>query len=145
MAIAIQNRQRTVRIHTAIIKRQMQRAMAYLGCADGELSIMFVNDQFIQTLNRDYRQQDRPTNVLAFPQSTTLASMPAGTILGDVVISLPTAAREAHSFQQSLEEWVIFLLVHGLLHLLGYDHEQSLTKHQRMEALELEVMQHLQH
>lgn len=145
MAVAIQNRQRTVRIHTAMIKRQVQQAMAYLGCADGELSIMFVNDQFIQTLNRDYRQQDRPTNVLAFPQSTTLANMPAGILLGDVIVSLPTAAREACSLQQSLEEWVTFLLVHGLLHLLGYDHEQSPTKRRQMEALEVEVMRHLQH
>jgi rRNA maturation RNase YbeY len=145
MAIAIQNRQRTVRIHTAMIKRQVQQAMAYLGCADGELSIMFVNDQFIQTLNRDYRQQDRPTNVLAFPQSTTLANMPASTLLGDVIVSLPTAAREACSLQQSLEEWVTFLLVHGLLHLLGYDHEQSPTRRRQMEALEVEVMRHLQH
>jgi rRNA maturation RNase YbeY len=128
-----------------MIKRQVQQAMAYLGCADGELSIMFVNDQFIQTLNRDYRQQDRPTNVLAFPQSTTLANMPAGTLLGDVIVSLPTAAREACSLQQSLEEWVTFLLVHGLLHLLGYDHEQSPTKRRQMEALEVEVMRHLQH
>ena len=145
MAITIQNRQRTVKIHTVLIKRQMQRAMTYLGCAEGELSIMFVNDRFIQTLNRDYRQQDRPTNVLAFPQSTTLANMPADTLLGDVIVSLPTAAREAYAFQQSLEERVTFLLVHGLLHLLGYDHEQSLTKRQRMAALEVEVMRHLQH
>ena len=145
MAITIQNRQRTVKIHTVLIKRQTQRAMTYLGCADGELSIMFVNDRFIQTLNRDYRQQDRPTNVLAFPQSTTIASMPVSTLLGDVIVSLPTAAREAYSLQQSLEEWVTFLLVHGLLHLLGYDHEQSPTKRQRMEALEEEVMQYLQH
>jgi len=145
MAIAIQNRQRTVRIHTATIKRQVQQAMAYLGCADGELSIVFVNDHFMQTLNRDYRQQDRPTNVLAFPQSTALANIPASTLLGDVIVSLPTAAREARFLQQSLEEWVIFLLVHGLLHLLGYDHEQSPTKRRHMEALEVEVMRHLQH
>ena len=145
MAIAIQNRQRVVKMQTATVKRKLQQAMAYLGCADSELSIVFVNDQLIRTLNRDYRQQDRSTNVLAFPQTMAHANMPASTLLGDVIVSLPTAAREAHFLQQSLEERVTFLLIHGLLHLLGYDHEQSPTQRHRMEALEVEVMRHLQH
>jgi probable rRNA maturation factor len=144
MAIAIQNRQRTVTIHTAAIKRAVQRAMLYLGCADRELSIVFANDQLIRMLNRDYRHQDRPTNVLAFPQSATSTNDPAQTLLGDVIVSLPTAAHEAHDQQQSLEEWVIFLIVHGLLHLLGYDHERSASERRRMEALEAEVRRHLQ-
>ena len=73
MPLAIQNRQRTVAIHTATIKRHVQRAMTYLGCADRELSVVFGSDRLLRTLNRDYRQQDRPTNVLAFPQAEICA------------------------------------------------------------------------
>jgi probable rRNA maturation factor len=145
MAIAIRNRQRAVTIHTAAIKRDVQQAMAYLGCADRELSVVFANEQLIRTLNRIYRHQDRPTNVLAFPQSDTIINAPANTLLGDVIVCLTTAAREAHHLQQALEKRVTFLVVHGLLHLLGYDHEQSATARRRMEALEAEVMRYLQH
>ena len=69
--------------------------MAYLGCPDQELSVVFGNDRLLQELNRTYRHKDRPTNVLAFPQSPTYAGEPASTMLGDVIVSLPTAAREA--------------------------------------------------
>jgi probable rRNA maturation factor len=144
MTIAIQNRQRTMVICTATIKRHVQRAMTYLGCADRELSVVFGSDRLLQTLNRDYRQQDRPTNVLAFPQSGTWANAPVSPLLGDVIVSVPMAGREAYHLQQSLEERVTFLIIHGLLHLLGYDHEQSLLERRRMEALEAEVMQYLQ-
>ena len=145
MAIAIQNRQRAVTIHTVVIKRDVQQAMAYLGCADRELSVVFANEQLVRTLNRLYRHQDRPTNVLAFPQSVTITNAPANTLLGDVIVCLPTAACEARHLQQSLEKRVTFLVVHGLLHLLGYDHERSATARRCMEALEAEVMRHLQH
>jgi probable rRNA maturation factor len=144
MTLAIQNRQRTVAIHTPTIKRHVQRAMTYLDCADRELSVVFGSDRLLHTLNRDYRQQDRPTNVLAFPQSGTSANAPPSPLLGDVIVSLPIAAREACHLQQSLEERVTFLIIHGLLHLLGYDHDQSLPERRRMEALEAEVIQHLQ-
>jgi rRNA maturation RNase YbeY len=63
--------------------------------------------------------------------------------LGDVVISLPTADREAHALEQSLETRVVYLLIHGLLHLLGYDHEQGDAAQQRMEALEQELLAYL--
>jgi rRNA maturation RNase YbeY len=141
--IAIQNRQRTVAIRTAMVKRRVQQMMRYLGCADKELSVLFASDRLMQELNRVYRQQDRPTNVLAFPQCPMPSSRPAAAVLGDIVVSLPTAAREAGTLQQPLEERVTYLLLHGLLHLLGYDHERSAAACRRMEALEEEVLQHL--
>jgi probable rRNA maturation factor len=64
-------------------------------------------------------------------------------MLGDVIVSIPTAAREAHDFNQSLEERVVYLLLHGLLHLLGYEHEGPVAQRRRMEALEQEVLAHL--
>jgi rRNA maturation RNase YbeY len=143
MTICIQNRQRAVAIHTALVKKSVLQIMAYLGCSEQELSVVFSNDRLLQKLNRTYRHKDRPTNVLAFPQVPTYASEPTSTILGDVIVSLPMAAREAHDLKQSLEERVIYLLLHGILHLLGYEHEGSAAQRRRMEALEQEVLAHL--
>ena len=143
MIIRVHNRQRTVAIHTAVVKRQVRRIMAYLGCSERELSVVFGSDRLLQELNRTYRHQDRTTNVLAFPQHPTYEGEPVTTILGDVVVSLPTAAREACALQQSLEERVVYLLLHGILHLLGYDHERSAAPRRQMEALERQVLAHL--
>jgi rRNA maturation RNase YbeY len=143
MALSIQNRQRAVAIRTALVKRHVQHIIQYLGCTGQELSVVFVNDQRMQQLNRTYRQQDRTTNVLAFPQQPALQDGPASALLGDVIVSLPTAAREAHELRQSLEERVVYLILHGLLHLLGYDHERSSGERQRMAALEAEVLRAL--
>ncbi len=143
MTIRVQNRQRTVAIHTAAVKRRVRCIMAYLGCSDRELSVVFGNDYLLQELNRTYRHQDRATNVLAFPQHPTYEGEPVTTMLGDVIVSLPTAAREASALQQTLEERVVYLLLHGILHLLGYDHEHSALQRRHMEALERRVLAYL--
>ncbi|PON14501.1 rRNA maturation RNase YbeY [Candidatus Entotheonella serta] len=143
MAIAVQNRQRAVRINTPQVKRQLLRIMTYLNCQDQELSVVFANDHLLHELNRTYRDKDRPTNVLAFPQEPIDTTGPSSRLLGDVVVSLPTADREAQLLDQPLEARVVYLLIHGLLHLLGYDHEQSDTAQQRMEALEQELLAYL--
>jgi probable rRNA maturation factor len=82
-----------------------------------ELSVVFCEDEFIHSLNRDYREKDRPTDVLSFPQD------PDSGLLGDLVISLPTATRQAEEREQSLATEVEWLFLHGCLHLLGYDDE----------------------
>lgn len=94
-----------------------------------ELSVLLTDDATIHELNRVHREKDKPTDVLAFPQDVVSieagASLPeqgAHCLLGDVVISLDTAARQAHSRKRELIDEVRFLLAHGLLHLLGYDH-----------------------
>jgi rRNA maturation RNase YbeY len=143
MTICIHNRQRAVAIHTAAVKKRVLQIMAYLGCAAQELSVVFGSDRLLQELNHTYRHKDCPTNVLAFPQSPTYAGEPVSNMLGDVIVALPTAAREAHHFQQSLEERVVYLLLHGILHLLGHDHEGSAAQRHRMEALERDVLAHL--
>jgi rRNA maturation RNase YbeY len=143
MPLTIQNRQRTLRIHTPTVRRRLLQALEYLGCADQELSVVFAGDRLLRTLNRTYRHKDRPTNVLAFPQQPLETTAPATPLLGDVVVSLPTAAREAQALQQSLEERVLYLLIHGLLHLLGYDHEQSAAERRRMEAREHDILAYL--
>jgi rRNA maturation RNase YbeY len=143
MTVCIHNRQRAVAIHTAAVKKRVLQIMTYLGCPEQELSVVFGSDRLLQELNHTYRHKDYPTNVLAFPQSPTYTGEPASTILGDVIVSLPTAAREARDLQQSLEERVVYLLLHGILHLLGHDHEGSAAQRRRMEALERDVLAHL--
>lgn len=82
-----------------------------------ELSLVFCDDPFIHQLNRDYRGKDRPTDVLSFPQD-----LESG-LLGDLIISVPTASRQAEAGGRSLAEEVEWLFLHGCLHLLGYDDE----------------------
>lgn len=109
-----------------------------LGMPDAELSILLCDDETIRRLNRRYRKKDRPTDVLAFPMNEGAGPSPHPGLLGDVVISLPTAARQAGERDRPIIEEVTFLLAHGLLHLVGYDHatpreEREMTR--RTDAL----------
>lgn len=103
-----------------------------LALAEAELSVLLTDDRTIQTLNRDHRQKDKPTDVLAFPLPDAGHGEPR--LLGDVVISLDTAQRQADSRRRQLLAEVRFLLAHGLLHLVGYDHDTAPRK-RRMDAM----------
>ncbi len=114
--------------------------------ADGpvtvEVSLRLTDDAEVQTLNRDYRGKDKPTNVLSFPMVQpdlleTIANSDDGEVLlGDIVLAARTCAREAAEKGWALPEYGQHLIVHGLLHLLGYDHELGDTQATAMEALE---------
>jgi len=93
-----------------------------LGMREAELSILLCDDDAIQELNRRYRKKNRPTDVLAFPMNEGPGPLPDAGLLGDVVISLPTATRQAADHDRPIIDEVTFLLAHGLLHLVGYDH-----------------------
>jgi rRNA maturation RNase YbeY len=121
----------------------MHQAMVYLGCADRELSLVLASNRLLQKLNRTYRNQNRPTNVLAFPQEPVAGHEATTPLLGDVVVSLPIAQQEARELQQSLEDRVLYLLLHGLLHLLGYDHERSPADRRRMHRRERALLAYL--
>ena len=96
--------------------------------SDSELSVLLCDDTRIHRLNADYRGLDRPTDVLAFamdegqPMPLAPGQKP---VLGDVVISVDTAARQAQSHGREIADEVVFLLAHGILHLLGYDHRDA--------------------
>ncbi len=109
-----------------LLKALGDAMLAALSLPQAELSVLLTDDAGIQVLNRDHRQKDKPTDVLAFPMDESVPD-PAG-ILGDVVISLDTAERQARSRQRHLIEEVRFLLAHGLLHLVGYDHAEPIEK-----------------
>ncbi len=102
--------------------RRAERLLKILELPDRELSILLCGDEEIRELNRVYRNKDRPTDVLSFAQQEGLDGHLQPKILGDVVISLPTALRQAERRGVALMEEVLFLLVHGVLHLLGHEH-----------------------
>ncbi|MGB8328762.1 MAG: rRNA maturation RNase YbeY [Polyangiales bacterium] len=93
-----------------------------LAIDEAELSILLCDDRTIRQLNHEYRKKDKATDVLAFPMQQGPGPASAPGLLGDVVISLPTATRQAAERDRPIIDEVTFLLAHGLLHLLGYDH-----------------------
>jgi probable rRNA maturation factor len=104
-----------------------------------ELTVTLVDDEEVRRLNRDYRGKDRPTDVLAFAMREGERVPGDDVVLGDVVISLETAARQARARHATLAAEVRTLLLHGLLHLLGHDHEHSTAEARRMQAKEREL------
>ena len=125
---------------TAVAVRRDADALLALLAVDGELSVALVSDAEIHALNRDYRGKDHPTDVLAFALREGEDAHLHADILGDVVISLDTAARQAAARGHSVAEEVRFLLAHGILHLLGYDHERSPADARRMFAKQRAVL-----
>jgi probable rRNA maturation factor len=114
---------KTPKLDARRVRRLADHMLAALGIEDAELSILLVDDGRIRELNRSHRNKDRPTDVLAFPLPRERRPAPgAPLLLGDVVISLPTALRQARSRGRALLPEVRFLLAHGLLHLMGFDH-----------------------
>jgi len=121
------------------IRKAARKILSALGCDTHELSIVLVDDEEITRLNRQYFHRNRPTNVISFPMGAGDPATPHPPILGDVVISTETAKREAATVGGEAEEEVLFLLIHGILHLVGYDHEGSPNERKKMEAKEREL------
>jgi probable rRNA maturation factor len=113
---------------SAAVKRSLERMLAAFRFADAEVSLSLVGDATIRGINKEWRKKDKPTDVLSFPQNDLpvadlfLAARTAPLLLGDVVISLETAERQARERKRSTSDEVITLLAHGLLHLLGFEH-----------------------
>ncbi len=110
---------------------------------DAEISILCVDDLEIRDMNSSYRGKDKPTNVLSFPMQEGEFSGIHPNLLGDLVMSLETADREASESGITLDERVSQLLVHGILHLIGLDHEKSERECSRMEEKSLELLKAL--
>ncbi len=123
------------------LARLRRRAVAILkaaGQARAELSVALVDDAAIGALNAQYRGKPRPTDVLSFSLVEGAFADRRGQLLGDVVISVDTAARQARERRRSLDDTVAKLLVHGVLHLLGHDHEAD-DEARRMRAEERRI------
>ena len=109
------------------------RVARTLRCRAGEVSVLFCGDSRMRRLNRRYRGQDSPTDVLSFPAGD-------GHLLGDIVVSVPYASRQARRHKEPVSREVDRLLLHGFLHLMGYDHE---TDSGQMDALERKLRRRL--
>jgi probable rRNA maturation factor len=106
----------------------------------GELSILFVGDPAMRVLNRDYRGKDKPTDVLSFSQLEGMNGIPSP-VLGDLVISVDTTKRQAKEYGVTYKQELLRLMVHGILHLHGYDHEGvSKSEAQRMRRREERIL-----
>lgn len=125
-------------------KQLAKRILSALGEEKSELSVRLIGDARMRRLNYEYRKRDRTTDVLAFPmRETTLlqGKNPKTALLGDVVISLPTAIRQARESGRSIDVELATLLIHGVLHLCGYDHERGPRDAARMSRREARVLQ----
>ncbi len=110
---------------------------------DAEISIVCVDDLEIRDMNSSYRGKDKSTNVLSFPMQEGESSGINPNLLGDLVISLETADREASESGVTLDERVSQLLIHGILHLIGLDHEKSDLERSMMEEKNLKLLKEL--
>jgi probable rRNA maturation factor len=109
----------------AEVERRLKAMLRALQLEESELSIVLTNDTHIHELNKLYRGKDKPTDVLAFAMREGEFSSLAGDILGDVIVSVPTAVRQAQERGVETLAEVTMLLAHGLLHLLGWDHDTA--------------------
>jgi len=113
------------RLDVRRVRSQAQRVLRALGHGRSELSLSLVDDAEMRALNKSYRNLDRTTDVLSFSLVEGECAEHRGALLGDVVISVDTAARVARERHRALDEEVTRLLVHGVLHLVGHDHERE--------------------
>jgi probable rRNA maturation factor len=138
--ISIRNYQTLFNVDLRRIRRSLQRLINRLDCNDRELCLLIVDDNYIKTLNDYYLNRNYPTNVISFALSEGEFGDINPQILGDIVISVETAYRDAVIGNIDFMDEMEFLLIHGLLHLLGYNHENTSTEETiKMRALEKDL------
>lgn len=138
-----------------LLDRLLQKAGEAEGITEGEVALTFVNDEAIHELNREYRGIDRPTDVLSFAMNESLDEeldivyeLEEGEdldeltdVLGDIVISVERAQAQSEEYGHSLDREIGFLVVHGFLHLLGYDHQDTASEKVMMDKQEAALAQ----
>jgi len=149
--VYIRNNQSKIKVPVGIrllIRKCCTAVLSFEGFTeDAEVSVSFVDNKEIRNLNKDYRNKDKSTDVLSFPLGEDGAydlNIETGAyLLGDVVISLETALKQALVYGHSLEREIGFLTVHSMLHLLGYDHEVSKLEERKMREKEEAILDKL--
>ncbi|MBZ0168347.1 MAG: rRNA maturation RNase YbeY [Kofleriaceae bacterium] len=131
----VTNRQRKIRLDTSFLKKVADTTLARAGVNEAECGLTLVGDRAMTRLNRQYRGKAAPTDVLSFPMREGPFASLSPHLLGDVVISAETADRQARAAGRPLRDELAALLIHGILHLLGYDH-QTPSEARRMKRLE---------
>ena len=123
------------------LKKIAQAILALVGQAEAELSLALIGNPEMRTLSAKYRRKDYPTDVLSFPVEEMPGS--ADRLLGDVIISVDKAAEQAKERDRTVDEEMATLLIHGIVHLLGYDHERSAKDARVMKRLENKIYHQL--
>ena len=133
MGVLLRNDHPDINIDCHDIENMIAKIMGHLDCPNQEVSILLTGDKDIRRLNQEFRSIDQPTDVLSFPQNADEdPCIPEEIILGDIAVSLDIAKAQAIEHGLDFTEEVILLLIHGILHLLGYDHEISEQEEQKM-------------
>jgi probable rRNA maturation factor len=140
MKIQIENRQTGIKIDRRKIRGTVSKIFKILNCEEKEISISFTDDENIKKLNQQYLGRDKATNVLSFSLQEGEYGNINPQILGDVVISVETAQKDAAQGKLTFEQEIDFLVIHGILHLLGYNHENTTAEEtQKMMRKEKEL------
>ena len=137
MPVEITRRGTGKKVPSRALKKIAQAVLAVVGQAQVELSVALIGNAEMQKLNRQYRHKDYPTDVLSFPVEDTLFA--GHQLLGDVIISVEKAAEQAQEHGRTRDEELVTLLIHGIVHLLGYDHERSAKDARVMKRLENKI------
>lgn len=141
----MQNRQRTYQVNQKNLLKWARQILSLQKLDHAEMGIILVNNRQIRVYNRDYRKKDQPTDVLSFPMREGVGGELHPDFLGDVMISLERSAEEAILYGRSRREQLLILLIHGVLHLLGYDHERSPKEERRMQRRERLLFKRIYH
>lgn len=146
MPVSLQVHVRSMTVGRRRVLGLARTVLKLIGEPSAEMNLLLVGDRRMRRLNRRFRHKDRPTDVLAFASREARAPHGfhrAASYLGDVVIALPTAQRQAKAAGRPLEEEFVTLLIHGVLHLCGYDHERSRAEALRMQKKERQMRRRL--
>ena len=137
--VFIKNQQKIIPVEAKKIRKAAERILASLRISGYELSVLLLDNKGIRAVNKKYLNRNRPTNVISFSLTEGEFGNINPLVLGDVVISVEKALEQAETSGTSLEEELTFLLIHGILHLVGYDHEKKGSEREKMREKEKEV------
>lgn len=144
MKIHIENQQKLIKIDRKKIRSAVTALLRQENCTDKELDITLVDDPMIQVINKQYLGKDKPTNVISFSLQEGEFGNINPHLLGNIIISVETAGRDAQKGGLSFDEEIVFLIIHGFLHLIGYDHvNTSASNARKMKRKEKELFQTL--
>ena len=144
MKLQIDNNQNKIKIDKRKFRSTVLKILKILDCTNKEISLSFTDDEQIKKLNKQYLGKNNPTNVISFPLQEGEYSEINPNILGDIVISVETAQKDALHGNLTLYQEIDFLIIHGILHLLGYNHENTSRKEIiRMHQKEIDLFKAL--
>ena len=122
------------------LQKKVNSILRSTGVKRIDFDLTLLGDRAIRTLNRQFRKKDKATDVLSFPLHEKKVARKGSIFLGDVVVSIPVTRRQAKEHGVSFEQELLFLIIHGVLHLLGYDHEKTESEARVMQKMEQKIL-----